>query len=199
MTGARGLVTLRRAHAADAEGIAAVHAEVWRNAYAGILPAAYLARLSPLRLAMSYRRGLVLREPGHAMFVAVAPHAGGGGRTIGFVSGGRARRGRRGGAAPQGEVETLSLLDDGRDRGVGRRLMRAIAAHLAAIGCRSVFLWALSDNPASHFYRHLGGRLAARERIAFAGDEVEQAAWTWDPVEALLAATASAPRREIEG
>ena len=199
MTGARSLVTVRRAHAADAEGIAAVHAEVWRNAYAGMLPSAYLARLSPLRLALSYRRALAVREPGHALFVAVASDAEAGARTIGFVSGGRARRPLRDAAAPQGEVETLYLLDDWRDQGVGRRLMRAMAAHLAAIGCRSAFVWALSDNPATHFYRRLGGRLAARERMAFAGAEVEQSAFLWSPIEALLAATAPAPRREIEG
>lgn len=199
MTGARSLVTVRRAHAADAEGIAAVHAEVWRNAYAGILPAAYLARLSPLRLAMTYRRGLVLREPGHALFAAVAPDPEHGSRIIGFVSGGRARRALHGGDRPQGEVETLYLLDDWRDQGIGRRLMRAMAAHLAAIGCRSVFLWALSENPASHFYRRLGGQLAARERISFAGEEVEQAAWLWNPVELLLAATATAPRPGMPG
>jgi len=199
MTGARNLVTVRRAHAADAEGIAAVHAEVWRNAYAGILPAAYLARLSPQRLAMSYRRALVLREPGHAVFVAVAPDADAGSRCVGFVSGGRARRGLHDGATPQGEVETLYLLDDWREQGIGRRLMRAMAAHLAAIGCRSAFLWALSDNPATHFYRRLGGRLVSRERIFFAGAEVEQSAFLWSPIEALLAATATAPRREIEG
>lgn len=199
MTGVRSPVTVRRAHVADAEGIAAVHAEVWRNAYAGILPAGYLARLSPMRLAMSYRRALAAREHGHALFVAVAPEAEAGSRTIGFVSGGRARRGLRDGATAQGEVETLYLLDDWREQGVGRRLMRAMAAHLAAIGCRSAFVWALTDNPAAHFYRRLGGRLAARERIAFAGAEVEQSAFLWSPIEALLAATASAPRREIEG
>ncbi|MCS6930879.1 MAG: GNAT family N-acetyltransferase [Acetobacteraceae bacterium] len=199
MTGARSLVTVRRAHAADAGGIAAVHAEVWRNAYAGILPAGYLARLSPARLAAGYRRSLSLREPGHAVFVAVGPDPEAGFRTIGFVSGGRARRPLRDGAAPQGEVETLYLLDDWREQGVGRRLMRAIAAHLAAIGCRSAFVWALSDNPSTHFYRRLAGRLAARERIAFAGAEVEQSAFLWSPIEALLAATAPAPRREIEG
>ncbi|MFN7635068.1 MAG: hypothetical protein ACK5PI_10215, partial [Acetobacteraceae bacterium] len=62
MTGTRNRVTVRRAHAADADGIAAIHAEVWRNAYAGILPGAYLARLSPLRLALSYRRALARDE-----------------------------------------------------------------------------------------------------------------------------------------
>jgi hypothetical protein len=45
----------------------------------------------------------------------------------------------------------------------------------------------------------LGGRLVARERIVFAGAEVEQSAFLWSPIEALLAATAPAPRRPLEG
>jgi GNAT superfamily N-acetyltransferase len=199
MTGTRNRVTLRRAHAADADGIAAIHAEVWRNAYAGILPGAYLARLSPLRLALSYRRALARREPGHALFVAVAPDAEAGTRSIGFISGGRARRALRHGSGPQGEVEMLYLLDDWREQGIGRRLMRAMAAHLAANACHSAFVWALAENPATHFYRHLGGHLVARERIPFAGVEVEQSAFLWSPIESLLAATVPAPRREIEG
>jgi GNAT superfamily N-acetyltransferase len=109
---------------------------------------------------------------------------------VGFASGGRARRGGLG----DGEVETLYLLDDYRERGVGRRLMRAMAAHLAAVGCRSAMLWVLEANPTRWFYQRLGGRAAARERIGFAGVEVMQMAFCWDPIDALLAATA--PARE---
>jgi GNAT superfamily N-acetyltransferase len=109
---------------------------------------------------------------------------------IGFVSGGRARRLGLG----EGEIETLYLLDDYHERGVGRRLMRAMAAHLAAVGCRSAVVWVLEANPSRWFYQHLGGRQVARERIRFAGQNVEQIAFCWDPIEALLAATA--PVRE---
>ena len=103
---------------------------------------------------------------------------------IGFASGGKARRPGLCGesASGSGEVETLYLLDDYRDRGVGRRLMRAMAAHLAAVGCRSVVLWVLRDNPTRWFYQRLGGRAAARESIRFAGRQVEQVAYLWDPI-----------------
>jgi hypothetical protein len=161
--------------------------------------------MSTLRHAAGYEQAIAERRQGHAVFVAVASGAdappdraaGEGGAIVGFVSGGRSRRpalpGGRGEAGPQGEVETLYLLDDYRDRGVGRRLMRAMAAHLAAIGCRSVMLWVLEDNPTRWFYQRLGGRPSAREAIPFAGERVEQMAFVWDPIDSLLAATAPAP------
>lgn len=201
------MISVRRARPNDAAAIGAVHVAAWRNTYAGVLPDDYLAGLSPMRHAMGYERTISDRRNGHAMFVAVAsgPDAppgarlGGedGGTVVGFVSGGRGRRPGLCGepATASGEVETLYLLDDYRDRGIGRRLMRAMAAHLAAVGCRSVVLWVLADNPTRWFYLRLGGRPAARESLAFAGRQVEQMAYLWNPIDVLLTATATAPER----
>jgi GNAT superfamily N-acetyltransferase len=162
-----------------------------------VLPDAYLASLSSVRHAAGYEQAITDRRDCHAVFVAVAsgPDAppgcrDGGGAVVGFASGGRARRAGLG----QGEIETLYVLDDYRDRGVGRRLMRAMAAHLAAVGCRSAMLWVLEANPTRWFYLRLGGRAAARETIRFAGQTLDQLAFVWDPIDTLLAATA--PARE---
>ena len=84
------------------------------------------------------------------------------------------------------------LIPDWRERGAGRRLMRAMGAHLRVVGCRSAMLWVLRDNPTRWFYSHLGGREAAHEAIRVGGQMVEQSAFVWDPIEALLAATAPA-------
>ena len=200
MEEARRMICIRRARPEDAAAIGAVHVATWRTAYAGVLPDGYLASLSPLRHAAGYEAAIGDRRHSHAVFVAVAKGADApagtppdqeGGTVIGFVSGGRARRPGYG----DGEVETLYLLDDYRDRGVGRRLMRAMAAHLAAVGCRSAMLWVLKDNPTRWFYQRLGGRLLAREVIRFAGQPMEQLAFAWDPIEALL--TATAPASEV--
>jgi GNAT superfamily N-acetyltransferase len=192
------VISIRRARPADAQAIGEIHAAVWRSSYAGILPQAYLAALSADRLAGFYQRAILDRREGHAVFVAVAggaeapsggPVAGGG--VVGFASGGRARRA----GIADGEVETLYLLEDWRERGAGRRLMRAMGAHLRVMGCRSAMLWVLRDNPTRWFYRHLGAREAAREGIRVGGQSVEQSAFVWDPIEALLAATAPAQER----
>ena len=200
------MICVRRARPGDAAAIGAIHVATWRNTYAGVLPEEYLAGLSPVRHAAGYEHAITDRRRGHAVFVAVASgadaprgraDAGEGGAVVGFVSGGKGRRPGLCGESPSGsgEVETLYLLDDYRDRGVGRRLMRAMAAHLAAVGCRSVVLWVLRDNPSKWFYQRLGGRAAARESIRFAGRQVEQVAYLWDPIGILLSATAAAPER----
>lgn len=187
------MICVRRARPDDAPGIAAVHVAAWRSAYAGILDDAYLANLSEARFAAFYHRAILDRRAGHAVFVATAggvdqpaDRPGPDAAIIGFASGGRARRS----GLAEGEVETLYVLDDYRERGVGRRLMRAMAAHLRAIGCNSALVWVLAQNPAGYFYRHLGGRLAMTEGIRVAGHPVQQTALTWDPIDVLLSATA---------
>lgn len=184
------MIRIRKARPADAAAIAAVHIETWRSTYAGILPDAYLAGLSLPRIAAGYQRGLLERREGSAMFVATAEAEPGGGsaQVVGFASGARARRT----LLAQGEIETLYLLEDWRERGIGRRLMRATAAHLAATGCRSAMLWVLSENPSRWFYQHLGGRLVATDHARVGGVAVPQSAMLWDPIQTLLLATARA-------
>jgi len=186
------VIAIRRARPADADAIGEAHVAIWRSTYAGILPEDYLASMSASRHAAQWRRLLAFPVAGHAVFVAVAtgPDSpdldSGAPRVVGFASGGRARSGVR----EAGEIETLYLLEDWRERGVGRRLMRALAAHLNAIGCRSVMLWVLKDNPSRWFYQHLGGRPVAEQSIRFAGQPVTQLGLLWEPITVLLAATA---------
>ena len=181
------MVTIRRARPGDADAMARVHLAAWRSTYAGILPETYLAGLSAERESLDYERGILQRRGGHAGFVAIADGqeiAGGG--VVGFITGGMSRRP----AIAEGEVETLYLLDDFHDRGIGRRLMRAMASHLASLGAESAFAWVLEDNPSRWFYARLGAKLAAREEMVFAGQKTAQLAYAWTPIHTLLSATA---------
>jgi GNAT superfamily N-acetyltransferase len=188
------VISLRKARAADAIAIGAVHVAAWRSAYPGILPDAYLTRLSVSRQAAYYDAAI---RGGTGVTVATASGvdvpAGSGPRIIGFTTAGRARQHELGGhRLAEGEVETLYVLDDWRERGIGRRLMRAAAGHLIDIGCRSAFVWVLRDNPSRWFYQHLGGRPVAEQMIQFAGQKIVQTAFVWDPIEQLLAASPQA-------
>jgi len=189
------VIAIRRARPGDAGAIAGVHVAAWRATYATVLPDGYLSGMSATRQALGWRSSLNHGPPGHAVFVAVAggsdaPPSRPAPSVIGFASGGRLR----GGARDEGEVEMLYLLDDYRDQGLGRRLMRAMAAHLNAIGCHSVTAWVLRDNPARWFYARLGGRLVMEQDIRVGGAPVTQVAMRWEPIGALLASTA--PSRE---
>ena len=167
-------VEIRRARPADAASIGAVHVAAWRSAYAGILPVAYLARLSALRQAAGYDATI---RGGAGVFVATAA-----GRVVGFATTGPART-----KLADGEVETIYVLDDHREQGAGRHLLRASAAWLAQQGCNSLFLWVLRDNPSRWFYERLGGRRTASGTVPVAGQSVPQDAYIWDPIERLLA------------
>ncbi len=185
------MIAIRKARPADSVAIAAVHVAAWRNTYPGILPNHYLAKMSVSRQAVYYDQAI---RSGTGVMVAIASGVdaapGGAARIIGFTTAGRARRGEISGQIlGEGEIETLYVLDDWRDRGVGRRLLRAAAAHLAESGCRSAFLWVLRDNPSRWFYERLGGRSAAEAMIQVSGQGVMQTAFVWDPIERLLAAS----------
>jgi len=188
------MIAIRRARPADAPAIGAVHVAAWRSTYPGILPDEFLARLSVTRQAAHYdgaiRAGVgvhVATASGTDVPGSSAPSPAGP-RIVAFVTGDRARVS----GIAEGEIETLYVLDDFRERGLGRRLMRAAASHLIAAGCRSAFVWVLRENPSRWFYERLGGKAVAESPIRVAGVPVVQTAFVWDPIERLLLASPQA-------
>lgn len=178
------MITIRRARPLDAAGIGAVHVASWRSTYAGVLPERVLTGLSAPRQAGYYERAI---RSGGIVHVAVASGLDAGRPrereplVVGFVT---ARRRRA--ALAEAEIETLYVLDDYRERGLGRQLMRAAAANLAAKSCNSLFVWVLSDNPARWFYTRLGGKHAADGMVAVGGANVAQTAYRWEPIDTLV-------------
>src|SRR5262249_37205224 len=84
----RGKVTrIRPAQDADAEAIARVHVEAWRESYRGLVPDEVLARLSVERRANDWRTWLGDADGGPIVRVAEDEA----GAIVGFASGGRAR------------------------------------------------------------------------------------------------------------
>jgi len=178
-------VTIRPARLADASGIGDVHVATWRSAYPGILAERMLSGMSPLFHAALYA-GMIRR--GDKVFVAVARAEGdaqGDAQEIvvGFASAGRTRSAS---ALAEGEIFTLYVLDDWRERGIGRRLLRRAAQALDTMGCASAFLWVLSENPSRWFYEHMGGHAAATGTTVVARRRVAQTAYVWNPIGPLL-------------
>jgi ribosomal protein S18 acetylase RimI-like enzyme len=175
------MISVRRARPSDAPGIGAVHVSSWRSAYAGVLPDAYLANLSVARQTAYYDRAIRI---GLGVHVAVQanPEQPITAHVVGFST---ARR-IRGGAVAEGEVETLYVLDDWKEYGLGRMLLRASGQHLAAMGCKSAFAWVLRDNPSSFFYEHLGGKRVATSTTRVGGSDLPQIAFAWDPIDKLI-------------
>ena len=185
------MIAIRRARPSDSVAIGAVHVAAWRSAYPGILPDRFLAGLSATRQAAYYDRAI---QAGVGVYVATASGADLGltdqpARIIGFATGAPTRKS---GGPADGEIETLYVLDDWRERGLGRRLMRASAAHLMAAGCASAFVWVLRDNPNRWFYERLRGKPASSATIQVGGVAVVQVAYVWAPIDKLAQATSPA-------
>ena len=162
----------------DAAGIAAVHVAAWRSAYANLLPAAYLASLSLTRHARQHHAAIVA---GHGVLVAREAD-----QVVGFCTVGKPRTP----GLADGEVETLYVLDDWREQGLGRGLLQAGAAALEARGCASLFLWVLQENPSRWFYERLGGRPGMVSSTGVAGKLFRQTAYVWDPIGLLTSVRA---------
>lgn len=150
-------MVVRPATPADAAGVAYVQTVSWREAYAGLLPADFLARREVSRQVWLDRladppagtRTLVATMPGPG------PDAPGGERVVGFASVGPAESG-----PGVGHLYALYLLAEHWGEGVGHRLHAAGMAALAETGATSAILWVLPANTrAVEFYRREGWRL----------------------------------------
>lgn len=161
----------------DAEALAHVHVTSWRETYKGLLPDAFLARMSEPGFARRFRRGLSLPEPG--VTLAAADRFG----LVGYASGGPSRRSVPG----EAEIAVLYLLRSAQGRGLGRRLLVQTAKVLAAQGATSLMISVLRDNfGARGFYEHLGGEPEpARREPGPGGALLYEVAYRWPDIRAL--------------
>src|SRR5262249_48318788 len=143
---------VRRAAAADARGIARVHVETWRSAYAGILPDRVIVQMSVDDKAAAWRQLVQRQSAVEAVLVAVTED-----KTVaGFASCGPAGPG----SMPDydGEIHTLYVQPDWQEQGIGRALLCGCLRTLAAAEISAAFLWVLAGNPARFFYEAMGGK-----------------------------------------
>lgn len=153
-------VTIRTATVADAADIAQIHVASWREAYAGIVPADYLAALDPEERRALWERTLARTDI--TTWLAVIDS-----RTVGFATLGP----RRDEDAEPGDLEiyAMYLSPEAWGRGVARDLMRHSLAEIE--GGTSLSLWVLGDNDrAQRFYRRHGFTADGIERMEEYGE-----------------------------
>ncbi|HOG45164.1 MAG TPA: GNAT family N-acetyltransferase [Anaerolineae bacterium] len=170
---------VREATLDDTPGIARVHVDTWRAAYAGIIPAAHLAGLSYEAREQRWRDNLTNAAPGR--FTLVAEEAG---EVVGF-SGGGPERGAD--AEYRGEVYAVYVRPGRQRRGIGRQMVQACARRLLVQRLGSVLIWVLADNkPARGFYERLGGRPVREQTVEIGGAWLREVGYGWPDARALL-------------
>lgn len=178
--GASEIVLILPAGPADAEALAHVHVRAWRETYRGLLPDAFLARMSETTYARRFRYALTRPGPNDVTLIALG-RAG----ALGYVQGGPARRE---GADQTAEIATLYLLRDAQGQGLGKRLMLGAARALAAQGARSLTVSVLKENiRARGFYAHLGGQAEPpRFEPGPGGSVLHEVAYIWTDIRRLI-------------
>ena len=165
-------ITIRPAVPDDAEPIAAVHVESWRDTYRGIIPDAFLDGLTVEGRARSWRWTVANLNENEVLFVAED-----GGRIIGFSNGGKNRNSEY---PHGGEVYAIYLLKAYHGLGIGKRLFTAVTESLERSGYDSFMLWVLKDNPTLGFYQAMGGRVIGEKEIEIGGEKLIELAVGWD-------------------
>ena len=163
---------IRKATPDDAQGIAKVHVDSWRETYPGLMPEEILNGLSYRQRELYWRR--TLRETGEEEFAYLVEDDAG--EVMGFVSGGPEREG---GLAFKGEIYAIYLLKEHQRQGWGKRLFRAATDHLVRSGMKSMLLWVHRDNETRGFYEAMGGTLVDEKSIDFGESELILVAYGW--------------------
>ena len=127
----------------DAEEVGRVHVRVWQEAYAGLMPAAYLDSLDPDEFAAHWRERLLAPRDGVRHWLA-RDEAG----IVGLATSGPARDDH---APTPWQLYAINVLARGHGTGVGSALLDA------ALGDRAAYLWVVEGNHrAIAFYRKHG-------------------------------------------
>lgn len=162
-----GDVVTRWSEGNDDEGLAEVHREAWRYAYAGIIPGLTLERMIARRGPGWWRR--MHRRGGRALVVEFER-----------IVAGYATLGQSRGRAGRGEIYELYLRPTHQGCGLGRPLFEAARAQLRRHGLEGLTVWALAENAvACRFYRAMGGVEAARSEDRIGGVRLAKVGFAW--------------------
>ena len=135
--------TIARIDPADIDEVAAAHVRVWQEAYAGLMPADYLASLDPVAFAAGWRSRLADQDP--RVHTRVARDDAG---VVGIATWGPSRDDD---APTPYELYAINVLARGHGTGVADGLLAE------TIGDRAAMLWVVDGNArAMAFYRRHG-------------------------------------------
>lgn len=143
--------TIRTARPEDADPIAAIHVEAWREAYRGLVPDELLDTLSESSRSMKWREMLRDPPPRSEIFVAESD-----GELVGFVSCGPCRDEDLE-QLDVGEIFALYVDPDRWRHGIGSDLLRRAVEYFDGGEFDFMALWVLEDNEAAQtFYEKAG-------------------------------------------
>ena len=163
-------MTLRPGTPDDALAVARVQVEAWRVAYKGILSDAYLTGLDPAARTDDWHKRI--EHPRVLTFVVED-----GGQVIAFAAGGPERSGKD--PAFPGEIYAIYVTPAHQRKGIGARLVSAMAKAFAAGGAHAMIAWVPEKSPFKAFFEKDGAKEYRRKEDSLGDTNVEKIGYGW--------------------
>lgn len=169
---------VRSATPEDAEGIAFVHVNAWKETYRGLMPDSVLDGLTVELRTEQWKN--TLSSPDDIYYLTLVAEKDG--KIIGFANYGREREGD-----PEhlGELYAIYVLKEFHGQGIGRLLIHEVAQGLKAIGIMSMLVWVLTDNSYQKFYERMGGVFLREKLFEIGGETLKEKAYGWKDINSL--------------
>ena len=146
-----------------------IYVQTWQDTYLSVVPYGYLSTMSVAQHEKAFYNELIKGQV--TSFVAEDA-----GRVIGFITGGYERQGDD---IYDGEIYTLYVLKNLQRRGIGAKLVSALAMQFNRSGIYTMLVRVLKHNPCRRFYRKINGTYIRAERMPFAGEMMEVEIYGW--------------------
>jgi ribosomal protein S18 acetylase RimI-like enzyme len=174
-------IVIRAARAGDAEAIARVRVDSWRETYRGMIPQGYLDAMKLEESRELWEK--VLTAGSTAVSVLVAEH---GADIVGFASGNMLAEPKRAFGAELSAVVRREF----QRAGIGRRLVAetAIALSQRARGATGLLVWVIGGNKGARaFFERLGAELVVEQAFQWDGMDLVEAGYGWRALEGITA------------
>ena len=175
-------VLIRPAALSDAEAIATIHVNAWKQTYHGLMPDSVLDNLSIERRTDQWKTILANPKDEYYLTFVAEKNA----NVVGFANYGKEREGD-----PQylGELYSIYLLKDFQGQGIGRSLMQKTVEGLLALEIESMLVWVLAENPYREFCKRLGGVFLRNKTVEVGGAALKEQAYGWKNIRTILEGT----------
>jgi ribosomal protein S18 acetylase RimI-like enzyme len=172
------LIEYRRPRLDEAEAMAALHVQCWREAYAGFLPSELMSTFSTERRLPMWQVAI----PHPERFVLSAYDEA---KPIGFVISGATDEKHI--ENQDGHLWAIYIEGQYHRKGIGRELIAAAAADWLAKGGKSITLGVLAENTdARMFYEKLGARLVKTSTYDWEGHKLADAIYVFEDLTSLI-------------
>ncbi len=173
------MIAYRRPHAHEAEAMAELHVQCWREAYVDYVPLDLMNSFSAQKQLPMWQA--VLGQANTMVKAAYLQE-----KPIGFIIAGPTREQHI--ENQDGHISALYIAEKCYRRGIGRALLAQAAIHWAADGGKNLTVGVLAQNaPARRFYEALGARLVKLGTYTWDEFELPNAIYVFEDLPALAA------------